>query len=40
MLSFTWASLTVDVVVIMILILRSGTSFKQKENEASSGRMG
>ena len=34
MLSFTWASLTVDVVVIMILILRSGTSFKQKENSA------
>jgi putative nucleotidyltransferase with HDIG domain len=34
MLSFTWASLTVDIVVIIILILRSGTSFKQKENSA------
>ena len=32
MISFTWASLTVDVVVIIILILRSGGEFKRKEN--------
>lgn len=31
MVSFTWASLTVDVVVIIILFLRSGMSFRQKE---------
>ncbi len=32
MISFTWASLTVDFVVILILILRSGVAFKRKEN--------
>lgn len=32
MVSFTWASLTVDLVVITILILRSGVAFKRIEN--------